>query len=126
MEHVYEKKTKENRTLALSYLKRLLEENEFEMWRTEDMEEGNWKVTYMFNDAVESYLLLEQVAQTGEYDREQENVELRLVEEENRCGVVGRQVSGNCFIVWFSSIELSDTKPSKESPRQEKNTTSAL
>ena len=106
MEHVYEKKTKENRTLALSYLKRLLEENEFEMWRTEDMEEGNWKVTYMFNDAVESYLLLEQVAQTGEYDREQENVELRLVEEENRCGVVGRQVSGNCFIVWFSSMEF--------------------
>ena len=82
MEHVYEKKTKENRTLALSYLKRLLEENEFEMWRTEDMEEGNWKVTYMFNDAVESYLLLEQVAQTGEYDRESDSGDMTEEQEE--------------------------------------------
>ena len=91
---------------AFFYLNRLLEENQFEMWRTEDMETDSWKVTYMFNDAVESYLLLEQVAQTGQYDREQENVELRLVAEENRYGVVGRQSSGNCFVVWFSSIRF--------------------
>ena len=73
---------------AFFYLNRLLEENQFEMWRTEDMETDSWKITYMFNDAVESYLLLEQVAQTGQYDREQENVELRLVAEENRYGEV--------------------------------------
>ena len=96
----------QKKQLAFFYLNRLLEENQFEMWRTEDMETDSWKVTYMFNDAVESYLLLEQVAQTGQYDREQENAELRLVAEENRYGVVGKQALGNCFVVWFSSIRF--------------------
>lgn len=91
---------------AIFYLKRLLIENEFELWRTEDMSEKNWKVTYMFNDAVESYLLLEEVILTGEYKRELENLELDLIEEENRYGVRGRQSSGNCFVVWFSKIQF--------------------
>ena len=67
----------QKKQLAFFYLNRLLEENQFEMWRTEEMDTDSWKITYMFNDAVESYLLLEQVIQTGQYDREQENVELR-------------------------------------------------
>ena len=106
MNYFNEEELKQKEEQALLFLERLLQENQFEMWRTDDMEEGSWKVTYMFNDAVESYLLLEHVVQTGEYSREQENTELRLITEENRYGVVGKQASGNCFVVWFSSIQF--------------------
>ena len=58
---------KEIRLPGMKYLERVIEELEFELWKGKDDPCTSWCVTYMFNDSVESYLLLEDVTITGKY-----------------------------------------------------------
>ena len=96
---------KEIRLPGMKYLERVIEELEFELWKGKDDPCTSWCVTYMFNDSVESYLLLEDVTITGKYEKEKEYISLRLVEEERRYGVVGQQEQ-NFFTIWFSKVTL--------------------
>ena len=99
------KMEKEIRLPGMKYLERVIEELEFELWKGKDDPCTSWCVTYMFNDSVESYLLLEDVTITGKYEKEKEYISLRLVEEEGRYGVVGQQEQ-NFFTIWFSKVTL--------------------
>ncbi len=99
------KMEKEIRLPGMKYLERVIEELEFELWKGKDDPCTSWCVTYMFNDSVESYLLLEDVTITGKYEKEKEYISLRLVEEERRYGVVGQQEQ-NFFTIWFSKVTL--------------------
>lgn len=88
------------------YLERLIKEKVLEVWRTPQMPENQWNITYMYNDAVESVIVLEQAAFTGDYQKELDNLELELVKEKERYAVLGKQEKGNCFAIWFSDFHF--------------------
>lgn len=93
--------TKEIELPGIPFVERLLEEKECELWQSEEDSENSYRWTFMYNDSVESYVLLEDVSITGEYRREELCVDLRLHQTEDRMGISGRQQSGFVFCVWF-------------------------
>lgn len=94
--------TKEIELPGIPFVERLLEETECELWQSEEDTKDSYRWTYMYNDSVESYVLLEEVSITGEYRRQELCIDLRLHQTEGRMGISGRQQNGFAFCVWFS------------------------
>lgn len=88
---------------GLPFIERLLGEAECELWQSAEDPKDSYRWTFMYNDSVESYVLLENVSITGEYEKEELCVDLRLLQTEDRRGISGRQQqSGVAFCVWFN------------------------
>lgn len=88
---------------GLPFVERLLEEAESELWQSVEDSKDSYRWTFMYNDSVESYVLLEDVFITGEYQKEELCTQLRLCQAGNRKGISGRQQqSGVAFCVWFN------------------------
>lgn len=88
---------------GMEYLKCVIKELELELWKSEEDPSTSWRITYMYNDSVESYLQLDDVVIKGKYEKEKACTSLQLVKEEERYGLVGQQEK-RFFSIWFSKV----------------------
>lgn len=89
-------------------LEQVLEENVFEIAKIEN---GNYYVAYMMNDALESYLVFQNTVIIGKYDKEQtQKTHATISKQERKPGYVlaVRQADGNTFTMWFDELVMEN------------------
>lgn len=89
------------------YLAQIFKENVFELM--EKIDETQYYVVYMMNDAIESFLVFENAVMIGEYEKENEEmVHGRLDKINDNYILAVRQGAHNSFTIRFSRLRLEN------------------
>ena len=84
-------------------LAEILQLQVFELYQ--DPADGQYRVPYMMNDALEYFLILKNAAMTGKFEPEQTVTFGQLFRESNRYTLILHQENGNIFTLHFDDLQ---------------------